>query len=112
MEEYPRAILGAGKQAGHVLFLLEWMGLPWKDCMLFDDNYETSKIGPRNLPIAGTLQDGIRVCRQNQLSAMVALGSRFSGPRYALFLQAIREGIHPANLIHPSCVLAPTSIVG
>lgn len=112
MEEYPRVIFGAGKQAGHILSLLEWMGLPWKDCLLFDDLYRDQKPGPRNLPIAGTLQDGIQHCCRNQIPAIVALGTRVAAVRYAIFQTAMREGVNLASLIHPNCALAPTATIG
>ncbi len=112
MEQYPRIILGAGKQAGHVLHLLEAMGLPWKDAMLFDDRYEHSKQGTRDLAILGTLDDGIRVCRHRQLPAIVALGSTFAAVRYATFQKAIQAGVRLVSLIHPSCVIAPSASIG
>jgi sugar O-acyltransferase (sialic acid O-acetyltransferase NeuD family) len=112
MEDYPRAILGAGKQAGHILCLLEWMGLPWRDCLLFDDQCERQKNGARDLPIAGTLENGIEHCRQQQLPAIVAIGSRYACERYLLFQKAERFGVSLVNLIHPSCEIAPTAVIG
>jgi UDP-perosamine 4-acetyltransferase len=112
MEDYPRAILGAGKQAWHILCLLEWMGLPWQDCLLFDDQYETQKAGARDLPIAGTLENGMEHCRQKQLPTIVAIGSRFACARYLLFQRAQSAGVKLVNLIHPSCVIAPTATIG
>src|SRR5579862_6255841 len=109
MEEYPQAILGAGKQAAHVLHLMEAMGLPWKDCSLFDNRY---KQGARDQPIVGTMDDGIRLCSERQLSAIVALGSRAAAARYSIFQQAVRAGVHLVSLIHPSCVIAPSASIG
>jgi sugar O-acyltransferase (sialic acid O-acetyltransferase NeuD family) len=112
MADYPRAIFGAGKQAGHILFLLEWMGLPWKDCLLFDDAYPQRKSGARDLPIAGTLQAGIDHCHQNKIPAIVALGTRVAAIRYQAFQKARSAGINLVNLVHPSCVIAPTATIG
>ncbi len=112
MADYPRAIFGAGKQAGHILFLLEWMGLPWKDCLLFDDAYPQRQSGARDLPIAGTLQSGIDHCLKNRISAIVALGTRVAAIRYQVFQMARSAGIELVNLIHPSCLIAPTAKIG
>jgi len=112
MDESPRAIFGAGKQAGNVLSLLEWMGLPWRDCLLFDDSYGNVKHGARHLPVAGSLQDGIRVCRAQKLAAMVALGSKCAAVRYLIFQKAARAGVNLVSVIHPSSVIAPTATIG
>ncbi len=112
MEEYPQAILGAGKQAGHVLHLMEAMGLPWKDCSLFDDRYNHSKQGARDRPIVGTMADGIRLCSERQLPAIVALGSTVAAARYAIFQRAVRAGVSLVSLVHPSCVIAPSASMG
>ena len=112
MGEYPRAILGGGKQAAHVLCLLEWMGLPWKECLLFDDCYGNIKTGARNLAIAGSLGDGIRACSGQNLAAIVALGSKHAAVRYLTYQRAVRAGISLVSVIHPSCVIAPTATIG
>jgi len=112
MEECPRAILGGGKQAEHVLRLLEWMGLPWNDCLLFDDRYRQARQGTQGRSIAGTLDDGIRLCCENGLPAIVALGSLVAAVRYATFQKAVKAGVRLVSLIHPSCVLAPTASIG
>jgi len=112
MSEYPRAILGAGKQAGHVLCLLEWMGLPWSECLLFDDCYATTTQGTRNVRVSGTLDDGIHQCREQSLPAIVALGSRCAAARYLTYQKAVRAGINLVNVIHHSCAIAPTATIG
>ena len=112
MEKYPRVILGAGKQADNVLRLLDWMGLPWGDVVLFDDRYSQTRQGAQNLPIMGTLEDGIQFCCKEQFSAIVALGSLAAAARYAAFKRAVNAGVQIVSLIHPSCAIAPSAAIG
>ena len=112
MPHIPQVILGAGQQAGHVLRLLEWMGLPWQDVLLFDDCYPAKNQGALGLPIHGTLDAGIALCRQDRLATMVALGSRVAAVRYATFRKAVEAGVRLCSLIHPSCVIAPSAKIG
>jgi sugar O-acyltransferase (sialic acid O-acetyltransferase NeuD family) len=108
----PRVLFGAGKQAGHVLNLLEWMGLPWEDVVLFDDAHPKLTLGPRDLPVLGRLEQGIEYCERGPWSAMVALGSRMGALRYGLFRRLVQRGIALSTLVHPSCVIAPSARLG
>lgn len=108
----PRVLFGAGKQAGHVLSLLEWMGLPWRETVLFDDAFPTLGVGPRGLPVLGKLEQGIEYCERGPWPAMVALGSKMGALRYALFRRLALRGITLPNLVHQSCVIAPTAQLG
>ncbi len=108
----PKVIFGAGKQAGHVLYLLEWIGLPWKNVLLFDDAFPGQKKGARDVRIAGRLEDGFKYCRSHRVPAMVALGTHYAALRYSLFTRLQKAGVSLANVIHPSCVIAPTAKLG
>lgn len=112
MKDFPQVILGAGRQAGHVLHLLEWMGLPWDSCLIYDDGFAQSKIGARGLPIHGTLDSGISICVEKKLPAIIALGSRVAAARYNVFQRAAAAGVELRNLIHPSCWIAPSARIG
>lgn len=92
--------------------LMEWMGLPWQDVLLFDDCYPMKNHGAQSLPIHGTLDEGIAHCRQDRMTAMVALGSRVAAVRYATFRKAVDAGVELSSLIHPSCVIAPSAKIG
>ena len=117
MEKYPQIILGAGRQAGHILHLLEWMGLPWNDCLLFDDGVAQNGVvqnivGARGLPVHGTLDAGIAACLEKKMPGIVALGSRAAAARYFVFRRAISSGVDLVNLIHASCEIAPSALIG
>lgn len=112
MGKYPRVILGAGRQAANVLRLLEWMGLPWQDALLFDDCYAITKTGAQNLPIAGSLDEGIEASLEKHFPAIVALGSQVAAVRYATYRKALKAGVELVNLIHSSCVVAPSATIG
>ena len=108
----PRILLGAGKQAAHVLNLMEWMGLPWHDMVLFDDAFPELRTGPRDLPVLGILNDGVEHCIRHSAPAMVALGSKTAAIRYAVYTKLRDAGAHLPNLIHPSCLIAPSVKLG
>ena len=110
MEKYPQVILGAGRQAAHILNLLEWMDLPWSKCLLFDDGIAQSQVGARGLTVQGKLDTGIRLCLEKKMTAMVALGSRVAADRYTVFERARVAGVELVNLIHASCEIAPSAL--
>lgn len=108
----PKVLFGAGRQAAHVMDLMEWMGLPWQEVVLFDDAFPQQQMGPRNRPILGALESGIAYCVDNALPAMVAMGSRTAAVRYAMYMKLREAGVPLASLVHPSCLIAPTAILG
>ena len=108
----PRVLFGAGRQAGHALNLLESMGQPWQDVVLFDDAYPQLHAGPRGRPVLGTLEQGVEYCVQQRLPALVALGSKAGARRYAIFRALARHGVALANIIHPSCSIGPSARFG
>jgi sugar O-acyltransferase (sialic acid O-acetyltransferase NeuD family) len=108
----PKVLLGAGKQAAHVINLMDWIGLPWQDIVLFDDAFPKHRTGPRGRPILGTLDEGIAYCTDKGLPALVALGSRTAAVRYAVFSKLREAGACLPNLVHPSCIVAPTASLG
>jgi len=108
----PKVLFGAGRQAAHVMNLMEWMGLPWQEVVLFDDAFPQRQVGPRSRPILGALEAGIAYCADSALPAMVAMGSRTAAVRYVMYMKLREAGVSLANLIHPSCLIAPTATLG
>jgi sugar O-acyltransferase (sialic acid O-acetyltransferase NeuD family) len=108
----PKVIFGAGKQAAQILNMLDWMGLSSGDIVLFDDAFPDLQIGPHNLPVVGKLEEGISHCIGYGLPAMVALGSRNAAVRYAVFRKLLREDVAMPNLIHSSSQVAPSANLG
>lgn len=88
------------------------MGGPWQDVVLFDDAYPQLQAGPRGRPVRGTLEQGIEHCMREHATALVALGSKAGARRYAIFRALVRRGVELANLVHPSCSLAPSTHLG
>lgn len=108
----PRVVFGAGRQAGHVLNLLESLGGPWQDVVLFDDAHPQLQAGARGLPVLGTLDQGIDHCVRERVPALVALGSKAGARRYALFRALQQRRVELVNLVHPSCSIAPSTTLG
>lgn len=108
----PRVLFGAGRQAGHVLNLMQGMGAPWQDVVLFDDAHPQLQAGARGLPVLGTLEQGIEHCVREQAPALVALGSKAGARRYAIFRALQRRSVELVNLIHPGCSIAPGARLG
>lgn len=108
----PRVLFGAGRQAGHALNLMEAMGAPWQEVVLFDDAHPQLRTGARGRPVLGTLEQGVEYCVQQHAPALVALGSRAGARRYAIFRALVGRGVELANLVHPSCHIAPSARLG
>ncbi len=108
----PRVLFGAGRQAGHVLNLLESLGGPWQDVVLFDDAHPQLRIGPRDRPVLGTIDQGIEYCARERAPALVALGSKAGARRYATYRALTRRNVELTNLVHPSCHIAPGARLG
>lgn len=108
----PRVLLGAGRQAGHILNLMEGMGLAWDEVELFDDAYPQLRLGPRERPVCGNLEAGVAYCMRARLPAAVALGSKVAALRYAMYRKLDGAGVSLPNLIHPSAVVAPSARLG
>ncbi len=108
----PRVLFGAGRQAGHALNLMEAMGAPWQHVVLFDDAHPQLQAGARGRPVQGTLEQGIEYCVRESAPALVALGSKAGARRYAIFRTLQQRGVELANLIHPSCSVAPSARLG
>jgi UDP-perosamine 4-acetyltransferase len=112
LQQAPRIVLGAGRQAQHVLDLMAWMCLPWEPARLFDDAVRQRSLGPRGLPICGTLDEGAEECIRTGAPAMIALGSRFGALRASLFRKLSAAAVPLARLAHPSCLIAPEATLG
>lgn len=108
----PRVLFGAGRQAGHALNLLESMGGAWQEVVLFDDAFPQLQTGARGRPVLGTLEQGIAYCVRERAPALVALGSKAGARRYAVFRALVEQSVEIANLIHPSCHIAPSASLG
>ncbi len=105
-------MFGAGRAAALLLNLMEWMGLPWSSVSFYDDSYPDKKVGARNLPILGIIEEGLHACAKQRIPSMVAMGHRYSAERYATFLKALDLDIPLANLIHPSAMIHPNVKIG
>jgi sugar O-acyltransferase (sialic acid O-acetyltransferase NeuD family) len=108
----PRVLFGAGRQAGHALNLLESMGGPWQNVVLFDDAHPQLQTGARGRPVLGTLEQGIDYCVTERAPALVALGSKAGARRYAIFRALMRRNVELTSLVHPSCHIAPSAKLG
>ncbi|MBI3711058.1 MAG: hypothetical protein HY246_25725, partial [Proteobacteria bacterium] len=103
----PSVLLGAGKQSEHVLRLVQWVGLPTGDIVLFDDAYPQNSAGALGNPVRGTLKQGLAWAEENKLPAMVALGSRYGGLRYATFRRLVMAGVAIPSVVHPTSLISP-----
>jgi acetyltransferase EpsM len=108
----PSVLFGARTQAAHVINLMDWMGLPWQDIVLFDDAFPKLHTGPRGLRVLGALADGVAYSTQENLPSFIALGTSVAAVRYALYQQLTLAGVRLPSLIHPSCLIAPTAMLG
>lgn len=105
-------MFGAGRQANHALNLLESMGGPWHDVVLFDDAHPQLQTGARGRPVLGTLEQGVEYCARERAAALVALGSKQGARRFAIFRALTRRSVELTNLVHPSCQIAPSAKLG
>ena len=110
--EAPSMILGAGRQALHVLDLMKWIGMPCDSVVLFDDVARQQQFGPYGLPIRGMIEDGVQECIRSGAPSIVAIGSRFGAFRYRIFRQLAAAGVPLVRLVHSSCVIAPDADIG
>jgi sugar O-acyltransferase (sialic acid O-acetyltransferase NeuD family) len=108
----PRVLFGAGRQAAHALNLLESMGGPWQDVVLFDDAHPQLQTGARGRPVLGTLEQGIDYCVRERAPAFVALGSKAGARRYAIFRALTQRNVQLTSLVHPSCYIASSVKLG
>ena len=108
----PAVLIGGGKQSEHVLRLMQWLGFDTCAVALFDDFHPRRLEGALGNKVQGTLSQGIAFCIQNELPAMIAIGSRHAAIRYALFRTLFAAGATIPSLIHPSCVIAPNALIG
>lgn len=108
----PAAVLGAGKQSEFVLRLMQWFGLPTHKILLFDDGYPTKQRGALGNTVRGSLKDGIEWVMQNNLRAIVALGSRHAALRYTTFQVLQAAGVVCPSLIHPLSVISSDALLG
>lgn len=108
----PRVLFGAGRQASHALNLMEGMGAPWQDVVLFDDAHPQLQTGARERPVLGTLEQGIEYCVRERAPALIALGSKAGARRYAIYRALTQRNVALTNLVHPSCHIAPSAHLG
>lgn len=108
----PKIILGAGKLGSQLVDLIELMNLSWKDVAFYDDAFPRLRVGPRNCPVLGSLSDGAERCIREMEPVSIALGSKYAAVRYALYVQLRDAGACLVNLIHPSCLVAPSATIG
>jgi acetyltransferase EpsM len=108
----PEVMFGAGVMCDHVLRLLEWAEVPTTGIELFDDGFPDRRRGPDDLPIVGTIEDGLRACVAHHPRAIVTIGSRGAARRYAVGARLRAAGVPLASVIHPSALVAPTARVG
>ncbi len=103
--------LGAGRQAEHVLSLMEWSGVTPGTVALYDDRL-AGQAGPSGIPVLGTLDDGIRAAAAGRLPTVVALGSKTAALRHWLRVAVERAGAPLPSFLHPSVPVAPSARVG
>lgn len=108
----PRFLFGAGEAADHVVRLLEGMNLPWQQIELFDDNFPSKSTGPADLPVVGTIDDGLHRVAQDRLPTMVAIGSKGAAFRYGLFRTLHELSVPLSSIIHTSVQIAPGVTLG
>jgi sugar O-acyltransferase (sialic acid O-acetyltransferase NeuD family) len=99
-------IFGARRQCAHVLNLLEWSGEGFGDVFLFDNAYPEIQ-GPRGLAVTGKVPDGIRMCVEQNLVGLVAMGTRAAAARYEVYRAAKQAGVRLGSVKY-DCRLAPS----
>lgn len=106
------ALLGAGKQAELLIDLLEWSGLEWRSLTVYDDRLPPGAAGPRGLMCEGDLDAGVRRITEQNLPAVVALGSKQAALRDCLHEAILTGGAALPVVMHPGTLIAPSAVVG
>jgi len=103
-------IFGARRQCAHVLNLLEWSGEGFGDVLLFDNAFPDIR-GPRGLAVIGKVPAGIRMCAEQNLVGLVAMGTRAAAARYGVYRAAKKAGVRLGRVIY-DCRIAPSVAFG
>lgn len=103
-------IFGARRQCAHVLNLLEWSGEGFDNVLLFDNAFPDIQ-GPRGLAVIGKVPGGIRMCVEQNLVGLVAMGPRSAAARYGIYRAAKEAGVRLRNVIY-DCRTAPSAVFG
>jgi acetyltransferase EpsM len=110
--EGPRFIFGAGEMADHVIRQLQSMGIPTGLIELFDDNYPGRRSGPADLPVIGTMQDGVDRLKLAPEPSLIAIGTRGAGFRWKLYRQLVGAGVPLVSTVDETATIAPSASFG
>jgi len=111
-ETVPRYIFGAGEMADHVVHLLEWMGRPIQEIQLFDDGFPARRSGPSNLPVVGTMSDGVQRLTADRQPTIIAIGTKGAAFKWALYQSLKNAGVPLVSVVHSSVAFAPGAHLG
>src|ERR1035437_1019003 len=106
-------VFGAGINAAKIVDLIAWQFADTFEVEgFYDDRRPTGAKGPGNLPILGTVAQGLDEVPHHDVDAFVALGTRASARCCEVFLALRAAGASLPSLIAPSAHISPSVRLG
>ena len=106
-------ILGAGMRARQVVDLIGWQ---FRDEYsiegYYDDAFPIGAVGPRNLPILGTVSQGIDDASRAGCSVFIAMGTKASAKGCDAFLALRERKVHLISLLSRDAHISPSAKIG
>src|ERR1017187_9221893 len=102
-------VFGAGINAAKIVDLIAWQFADNVEVEgFYDDRRPAGAKGPGNLPILGTVAQGLDEVPRHDVDAFVALGTKASAKSCEIFLALRAAGASLPSLIAPSAHISPS----
>jgi len=102
-------VFGAGINAAKIVDLIVWQfANSFEVDGFYDDRMPVGARGPGNLPILGTVAQGVEEAPHHDVDAFVALGTKASARCCEIFLALRAAGVSLPSLISPSAHVSPS----
>jgi acetyltransferase-like isoleucine patch superfamily enzyme len=106
-------VFGAGINAAKIVDLIAWQFADTFEVEgFYDDRHPAGAKGPGDLPILGTVAQGVDEVPHHNVEAFVALGTMASARSCEIFLGLRAAGASLPSLIAPSAHISPSVRVG
>jgi acetyltransferase-like isoleucine patch superfamily enzyme len=106
-------VFGAGINAAKIVDLIAWQFADTVEVKgIYDDRRPAGAKGPGNLPILGTVAQGLDEVPRHDVDAFVALGTKASAKSCEIFLALRAAGASLPSLIAPSAHISPSVRLG